>query len=75
MCIKAHLRDCLITELETRISRNPQYSLRSFARQLSIDPSLLCKILKGKRSIGAKMSLHLIKQLRLNPSLENTLQK
>src|SRR3984957_9168996 len=48
-------RMILQRELLLRCERNPQYSLRSFAKSLQIDPSTLSQILRGKRSITASL--------------------
>lgn len=48
-----------VTELkrafEDRALRNPRYSMRAFSRDLDVDPSVLSKILRGKRSVSGKM--------------------
>lgn len=36
-------------EFLRRCKNNPSYSLRSFARQLGVDPSLLSKVIRGQR--------------------------
>lgn len=41
----------LQSELAARCARNPQYSLRSFARHLDIDHSTLSQFLRGKRKL------------------------
>jgi uncharacterized protein (TIGR02147 family) len=41
----------LNTEFKKRASKNPSYSIRSFARDLSIDSSSLSSIMSGKRKI------------------------
>lgn len=38
-------------ELNKRCKRNPNYSLRSFAKSLDMDPSLLSKLISGKRKL------------------------
>jgi len=50
------LRQYMIDELAARVRRNPRYSLRSFARCLGQDPSVLTKLLSGKRSIGPRLA-------------------
>ena len=49
-------------ELNRRSLRNSSYSLRSFASAIGLDPSLLSKILNGKR----KVSLSTIQQVSSN---------
>jgi len=41
-------------EFQQRTFVNPRYSLRSFARQLKVDPSHLAKVLKGKRQVSTR---------------------
>ena len=41
-------------EFERRRSANPRYSLRSFARDLSIDHSTLSQILRGRRRLTGR---------------------
>src|SRR3954470_23373973 len=47
--------DSLRSEFSGRLRRNPQYSLRAFAKALKLDQSLLSKILSGKRVPSAKL--------------------
>lgn len=57
-----------------RCRRNPQYSLRAFARSLNIDSSTLSAILRGKRPLTAKTAQHLIEALGIrNPQESNEL--
>jgi uncharacterized protein (TIGR02147 family) len=51
--------------LVNRCRLNSSYSLRSFARDLEIDNSVLSKILSGKRSMGSKLIARLMGQLQL----------
>lgn len=44
-----NFRNYLENELSSRMQKNSQYSLRAFAQALSVDHSLLSKILNGKR--------------------------
>lgn len=50
-------REFLQNELANRCSENTSYSLRAFARSLSIDHSSLSQILRGKRKL-TKSSIH-----------------
>lgn len=45
-------REILINELEKRQLSNSQYSLRAFARDLSLSPSRLSEILRGKQGLS-----------------------
>lgn len=46
-------REVLLSEFEHRKERNPSYSLRSYARDLSLSPSRLSEILRGKGDLSA----------------------
>ena len=52
-------RGLLQEELVERCRKNPNYSLRSFARALSVEPSALSQMINGKRPITEKMKLRL----------------
>lgn len=55
----------LQTEFRRRRSANPRYSLRSFARDLSIDHSTLSQILRGRRRLTVRSVRALGRRLRL----------
>lgn len=59
-------RGLLQSTLISRCRDNAQYSLRAFAKFLSIEPSSLSKILNGKRSITPKMYERLAKAMNLS---------
>jgi len=61
-----HFRQLLQEELVSRCRQNPNYSLRSFARALKVEPSALSQIINGKRSITEKMKLRLGSALGLS---------
>jgi hypothetical protein len=61
-------RIVLQTELDRRRATNPRYSLRSFARWLSVDHSALSQILRGKRRLTARTVRALGRRMRLSPS-------
>ena len=48
------LRPFLKMELDSRIKKNPSYSLRSFAKSLNISHAALSQILNGKRNLTKK---------------------
>lgn len=54
-----------------RSRKNPQYSLRSFARSLDIDSSTLSAILRGKRPLTAKTAKRLIEALEIRDPRES----
>lgn len=59
-----YLQQILVDRKKTRSN----YSLRSFAQSLGMDPSLLSKILSGKRSVSSKLYRKLTEKLSLSPS-------
>ncbi|MEE6249844.1 MAG: TIGR02147 family protein [Bdellovibrionota bacterium] len=61
-----HFRLYLERELQRRVKSNSGYSLRSFARDLDTDPSLLSKLIRGKRKISNKQIDRLGKLLNLS---------
>jgi uncharacterized protein (TIGR02147 family) len=61
-----NLSRMLSSELEKRMSKNSNYSLRAFSRDLGLDPSHLSAILKGKKGIAPSRALELAKTLKLN---------
>jgi uncharacterized protein (TIGR02147 family) len=60
-----HFVHYLQNELIRRCRDNTNYSMRSFARQLGVNQSLLSKILRGKKAISEKMVLELSKILKV----------
>jgi hypothetical protein len=58
-------RAVLAAEFDRRRSSNPRYSLRSFARDLSVDHSTLSQILRGKRRLTGRNIRTFGRRLRL----------
>lgn len=58
--------------LSIKQRKNPQYSLRSYARDLAIHPSTLSQVLKKTRPLPIKNSYHVVEKLELSPK-ERTL--
>lgn len=56
----------LSAELEKRMGKNNQYSLRAFSRDLGLDSSHLSAILKGKKGIDPSRALKVSTALKLN---------
>jgi uncharacterized protein (TIGR02147 family) len=56
----------LQAELGRRCARNPQYSLRAFAKYLTLDHATLSQLLRGRRRLTAKMIVKLGARLGLN---------
>lgn len=59
-------RNILKLELEKRLSKNPSYSLRAFARDLKLDASRLSAILKGKHGLSRDKALFIAGNLGLS---------
>ena len=59
--------DPLRSELRRRLSRNPRYSLRAFARQMGMAPSALSEILRGLRPLSFKAATRISDRLLLSP--------
>ena len=45
----------LKTEMARRLEKNPQYSIRAFARDLELDQSLLTRVFTGERRISERV--------------------
>ena len=50
--LNSNYRDILKSELTQRCSKNASYSLRAFARHLSIEPAHLSRVLNGKKNLS-----------------------
>lgn len=59
MDVQAYLQ----RELIRRVKRNPRYSVRAFSRALDLDPSLLSKILNGRRRPSPQVRQRLVTHL------------
>ncbi len=60
------LLQILRDEFKQRISRNPQYSLRAFAKSLKIHSSTLSGILNGKRRITPTQAQKILRELDID---------
>lgn len=58
-------RKFLADELDRRIAKNPLYSLRAFARDLSISKTHLAEILRGKNQLSLELASKFIQKLNL----------
>lgn len=63
---KKNFRDFVESEYWKRMDKNSNYSLRAYARDLDVDPSLLSKLLRGKRSFTENMIHHIGQKMELN---------
>lgn len=61
------LRQLLCSELLERKKNNPQYSLRSFSKNLNLSPSLLSMVLSGKRKLSQEKLLTVAQKIGLSP--------
>lgn len=64
---KAQFRFWLQRQFTERCKRNPRYSLRAFAKSLSVEASSLSQILSGKRPISKKNMQALCEKLGASP--------
>lgn len=58
-------REYLVNEFERRTSRNPNYSLRAFSRDIGLAASTLSEILKGRYGLSRFKSLAVARKLNL----------
>lgn len=63
--LETSVRKVLLSELVDRKSRNPRYSLRAFARALSLAPGTLSSVIQGKRSLPARKVEKVCSDLKL----------
>ena len=63
---KSNFRIFLKKELKRRCSRNPNYSLRAFARFLEIDVSLLSKVLRAKHTMSESTFKKIARRMKLD---------
>jgi plasmid maintenance system antidote protein VapI len=64
---QVNFKDLLKQELHQRMTKNPMYSIRSFAKALRIHPGTLSSYLNGKRKITIKSAAYLAERLNLDP--------
>jgi len=61
------LRDLLKTEMVRRSQKNPNYSLRAFAKSLEFSPAFVSKLLKGDRPFTESTIDRIAEKLALHP--------
>jgi uncharacterized protein (TIGR02147 family) len=54
-------------EFEKRRARNPNFSLRSYAKWLDVSPAQLSQMMTGKRSVTPKTLQKIVKRIGLSP--------
>ena len=59
--------------LEEKTKRNPQFSLRSFARMVEVSPGVLSRIMNGKRKMTFSLAVRIADALKLGPMERETL--
>jgi len=60
-------RQVLLSELATRKTANPRFSLRAFARVLDMSPALLSQLISGKKNLSKKQASKIASKLMLSP--------
>lgn len=60
---KYDFRFLLIKEFQRRKSKNNSYSMRAFARQLSVSPAFICQIFNGKRLLSYEKAIQFSQKL------------
>lgn len=60
-------QEFLISEFKTRKARNPNFSMRAFAKWLGISPAQLSQMLAGKRPITFKLMNAMSERLGISP--------
>jgi uncharacterized protein (TIGR02147 family) len=61
-----HYRDLLRSELALRFQKNPRYSLRAFARDLSLSSARLSEVMSGKKGLSRAAAHKIAQRLGLN---------
>jgi uncharacterized protein (TIGR02147 family) len=61
------LRSIMLEALSHARARNPSYSLRAFAKRISIGPSAVSEILSGTKSVSVKMTKRILDALSIYP--------
>lgn len=59
--------EMLKSELQDRQKRNPNFSVRAFARWLEISPAQLSQLMSGKRRVSVTMGYKIVEKLGLSP--------
>jgi uncharacterized protein (TIGR02147 family) len=59
--------------LAEKIKKNPQFSLRAFARMVDVSPAVLSRIISGKRNLTFNLAVRIADALMLGPIERETL--
>ena len=65
---QAQFQNVLLKKLSEIQSKNPSYSMRSFARRVDLSPSAVSEILRGRRNVSVKKMKEVLGRLHLSPS-------
>lgn len=63
---KNHYKQFIEREFETRLRKNPSYSLRAFARDIGMQASKLSEVLRGIRGLSKLTAQKIIKEIKLS---------
>lgn len=64
------IQELLRKELKKRQSKNPKYSLRSFARDLKISPSMISRFVSGDRVPSPETLGQILDSIEMDPTLK-----
>lgn len=59
--------------LAEKIKKNPQFSMRAFARMVDVSPAVLSRVLSGKRKLTFNLAVRIADALMLGPVERDTL--
>lgn len=62
-------RDYLRAELQRRKNLSPYYSLRDFAKQMRVSPSLLSRVLRGERGLSRRTAVRALSAMGISGKL------
>lgn len=68
-------KEWLESFLSMKLQSNPRYSLRAFSQRVGISPSVLSRVLTGKRNLSFKMAVRISDALVLGPIERSELLK
>lgn len=62
-------------EIDKRKSKNPQFSLRSFAKLIGVSPGLVSLVVNGKQPLSKKVAAKILNNIALHPADEQDIQR
>ena len=63
-----HIQNLIRSGLSDIKSKNPNFSLRAYAKKLSLSPSALSEIVNGKRKVSKKLAARIVEKMNLGPT-------